>query len=305
MARPQDTVSVLTVLQLVGGMALFGSATPLSKIIGEAFPVFTASFARMAIASLVLVPAVWWATARFRGAMRSDIFVMAAIAAVGMVGFTATMLFGMRLTTGVIGATIMSATPAVTALAAVVFLGAAMNARKGGALALAVAGCVAINLFREDRGSAAGDLVLLGALLVAVAVCLEAAFTLLSRRLSDGISSPEVTLGASLMALPFFVGLSFAFDARPLEFSGASPREWAALLFWGAATGGLAPVLWYKGVRKAPAALTAASMGMMPLTALGLSYVLLGEAFRWVHLLGFGLVFAGLVLMLLEHAREE
>jgi drug/metabolite transporter (DMT)-like permease len=43
-------------------------------------------------------------------------------------------------------------------------------------------------------------------------------------------------------------------------------------------------------------------MSVMPLTALGLSYALLGEAFRWVHLAGFGLVFTGLVLMILEHA---
>jgi drug/metabolite transporter (DMT)-like permease len=50
--------------------------------------------------------------------------------------------------------------------------------------------------------------------------------------------------------------------------------------------------------------MTAASMGVMPITALMLSYVLLGEAFRWAHLVGFGLVFAGLVLMIIEHAQD-
>ena len=255
-------------------MALFGSATPLSKIIGQGFPVFSASFARMAIA------------------------------AVGMVGFTATMLFGMRLTTGVIGSTIMSAAPAVTAIAAVVFLGAAMNWRKAGALSLAVLGCLVINVF---RGSDAGDgnATLLGAALVVIAVCFEAAYTLLSRQLSDGITSIEATLGASMMALPLFVILSFVFDPQPLDFSGATRGEWIALVFWGAATGGLAPVLWYRGVRQAPAAMTAAAMSVMPLTSLTLSYVLLGEHFQWVHVLGFGLVFAGLLLMILEHASHD
>ena len=285
-------------------MGLFGSATPLSKIIGETFPIFTASFMRMAIASLVLAPFVLLMTDRFRSAQKSDVTTMVMIAAAGMVGFTATMLFGMRMTTGVIGSTIMSASPAVTALAAVLFVGASMNWRKGGALALAIAGVVAINVLR-DRSGDEGNAVLLGAGLVVVAVGLEAAYTLLSRRLSDGITSLEATLGASLMAAPLFVLLSFLFDPQPFDFSDGDARGWSALLFWGAATGGLAPVIWYSGVRKAPGVLAAGAMSIMPLTALILSYVLLGEEFRWAHLLGFGLVFAGLVLMIIEHAREE
>lgn len=303
MAEDNASTSPATIGQLLAGMALFGTATPLSKIIGENFPVFTASCLRMAIASAVLAPFVWLATERFRHAQRSDIGVILAISAFGMVGFTATMLFGMRLTTGVIGSTIMSASPAVTAAAAVVFFGAAMNGRKTGALALAVAGVVVINVWRGGNGG--GEAMLLGAALVAAAVCMEAAFTLLSRKLSDGITSLEATLAASLAAIPLFVALAFAFDDRPFALGGADAFTLGALLFWGAMTGGLAPVLWYNGVRKAPGALTAGAMAVMPLTALVTSYLLLGEAFRWVHLAGFGLVFAGLVLMILEHASGE
>lgn len=284
-------------------MALFGTATPLSKIIGEAYPVFSASFARMAIASAVLAPFVWFATNRFAQATRNDFLVMAAIAAAGMVGFTAAMLFGMRLTTGVIGSTIMSATPAVTAAAAVFFLGAVMNARKAFALVLAMAGIAAINLFRKDDDG--GSAVLLGAGLVFLAICFEAAYTLLSRKLSSGLSSPAATLGASLMAAPLFVVLALIFDPAPFDFSGGGPRSMSALLFWGAATGGLAPVLWYNGVRAAPPALSAGCMAIMPVTALVLSYVLLGEAFEWAHALGFGLVFSGLMLMIREHANGD
>lgn len=289
-------------MQLLAGMALFGTATPLSKIIGEAYPVFSASFARMAIASVVLAPFVWFGTNRFKAATRKDLGVMAAIAAAGMVGFTATMLYGMRLTTGVIGSTIMSAAPAITAVAAVIFLGARMNWRKGLALALAVAGIGAINIFRE--GGSGGSAVLLGAGLVVVAVCFEAAYTLLSRKLSDDLSSPAATLGASMMAAPLFIALAFLFDPAPFDYTGGGWGALSALLFWGAATGGLAPVLWYNGVRAAPPALSAGCMAVMPVTALLLSYVLLGETFQWAHALGFGLVFAGLMLMIREHASS-
>lgn len=293
----------LILVQLFTGMALFGSATPLSKIIAEAFPVFSASFLRMAIASLVLAPFMVMRRKELLSATHKDWIVISAIAVAGMVGFTAALLFGMRLTTGVIGATIMSATPALTAFAAVIFLGAAMNARKAGALALAVAGILAINLLRKS-GEDTGDAVVLGALLVILAICFEAAFTLLSKQLSDGVSSLAATFAATTIAAPLFAGLAFAFDSQPFDFGGADSGAWIAVLFWGAATGGLAPVIWYNGVRRAPGALVAGFMSVMPISALLLSYILLNESFRWAHLIGFGLVFAGLLLMILEHAEE-
>lgn len=299
--KSKKTFTAHTVtLQLLLGMALFGSATPLSKIIGQHFSIFTASALRMGIACIVLAPFTWWMTECFARAKRSDWAVILAISAFGMVGFTATMLFGMRLTTGVVGSTIMSATPAVTAGAAVLFFGAAMNRRKWGALALSVGGIAAINLLRNEADSAGGA-PLLGAALVAAAVCCEATYTLLSKKLSSGISSLEATLAASLVAAILFVVLALLFDPRPFDLSNVEIRASAALIFWGAATGGLAPVLWYNGARVAPGALTAGAMAVMPISALVLSYVLLGETFRWAHLIGFGLVFAGLVLMIKEH----
>jgi drug/metabolite transporter (DMT)-like permease len=41
----------------------------------------------------------------------------------------------------------------------------------------------------------------------------------------------------------------------------------------------------------------------MPVSALVLSYLLLGEAFRWIHVAGFDVVFAGVLLMSWERAQ--
>lgn len=304
MAPSNRSVSPISVVQLVAGMALFGTTTPLSKIIGQHFSVFTASFLRMVIATLVLAPFVWVLTNKFAKAERSDFLVIGAIAAFGMIGFTVTMLLGMRMTTGVIGSTIMSATPAVTAFAAVIFMGASFTKRNLGALALAIAGITAINLF-SGTNAGRGDAVVFGAALVVLAICFEAAYTLLSRKLSTGITSIEATFAASLFAAPAFIVLAFIFEPQPFSFPDGHREAWTALLFWGAMTGGLAPVLWYNGVRSAPAQLSAGAMSVMPVTALISSYWLLSEQFRWPHLIGFGLVFIGLVLMLFEHAEGK
>lgn len=58
------------------------------------------------------------------------------------------------------------------------------------------------------------------------------------------------------------------------------------------------------GLAHAQGSVAAAFMGVMPASALALSYLLLGEPFRWVHLLGFGIVFASVLLISQEHASE-
>ncbi|GGD19182.1 membrane protein [Aquisalinus flavus] len=294
--------SPLLYLQLFAGMALFGSATPLSKIVGEGFPVFTASLMRMGLAALVLAPFVIPRLGELKKASASDWRAMAFIALFGMVGFTATMLFGMRLASGVVGATVMSMTPAVTALAAFLFLKESYNATKSTALALAVAGAITINIFNGGSGES-GMAMVWGSLLVFAAVCFEAGYTLLAKTVSDALSALSISFAASVMAIPVFLLLALLFDPDGLTVSGANTGHWAALAFWGAITAGLAPVIWYTGVRQAPGALAAGFMAVMPVSALVGSYLLLDESFRGAHLAGFGLVFAGVLLMVREHMQ--
>jgi drug/metabolite transporter (DMT)-like permease len=45
-------------------------------------------------------------------------------------------------------------------------------------------------------------------------------------------------------------------------------------------------------------------MAVMPVSALILSYVLLDESFQWIHLAGFGLALAGVLLMSREHQQQ-
>ncbi|NHK28558.1 DMT family transporter [Parvularcula flava] len=300
----QKKTNPLLYLQLFAGMALFGSATPLSKIIGEGFPVFTASLMRMLIAGAVLAPFVTGRLGELKKASASDWRSIAGIALFGMIGFTATMLFGMRMASGVVGSTIMSMSPAVTALAAFIFLKEGYNSRKGAALGLAVLGAVLINVLSGGGENNSGNAMIWGSLLVFIAVCLEAAYTLLAKTVSDALSALTITFAATILAIIPFAILSALFDPSFFDLSQADARHWWAVAFWGAMTAGLAPVLWYTGVRQAPGSLAAGFMAVMPLSALTLSYVLLNESFRWAHLVGFGLVFIGVLLMMREHMKS-
>jgi drug/metabolite transporter (DMT)-like permease len=111
-------------------MAIFGSGTPVSKIVTKAFPVFIASGLRMAVAALVLLPFMLADRGRLSSLSKRDYLLVALIALVGMFGFSAFMLYGLKMVSGVAGSVVMSTTPAVTALASFVFLKERLGWRK-------------------------------------------------------------------------------------------------------------------------------------------------------------------------------
>jgi len=256
-----------------------------------------ASALRAATGAAVLAPFAIRRDA-FAAMNRKDWLIAAVLAVFGMVGFSLFMLYGMRQASGVLGSIVMSTTPAVTALAAVIFLRESLGWKRASAIALAVGGVLLVNASGADG---LGARPWLGAALVFGAVCCEACFTLFGR-LATRTMTPILTgfLAASL-SLPLFVPLA-AIEGGGV--AGASAQAWAAVIWWGAGTLGLGTWLWYRGVQDASGVTAAGFMGVMPISALVLSYALLGEPFRWIHVGGFALVFAGVILISWSHAEH-
>ncbi|HET8727118.1 MAG TPA: DMT family transporter [Alphaproteobacteria bacterium] len=304
-ARPKAALP--TYAQLAAGMAVFGSATPVSKIVTGVMPVFVGGGLRVALGALVLAPFAIRQWRDVRAMAARDWLLVVLIALFGMFGFSAFMLYGMGMVSGVVGAVVMSTTPAVTAAASMLFLKDQPTWRKLAAIALAVAGVLVLQLGQgggsgSGGGAQGGGTPFLGAALVFAAVCCEAAYTLLGKKASKRVDPVVVAALGAALAVPIF--LPFAIwqwrDFAPGQIGAGA---WIALVWYGAGTLALGSWLWYAGVAKAEGAVAAGFMGVMPASALILSYVLLGEEFRWVHLAGFAVVFAGVLLMSWEHAR--
>jgi drug/metabolite transporter (DMT)-like permease len=292
-----------TAAQLALGMVVFGSATPVSKIVTGAVPPFVGSLVRVAIGALALLPFALARWSSVRAMSRADWLRTAVIALFGMFGFTVLMLYGMRSVSGVAGAIVMSTTPAVTATASVLFLGDRASWRVLTAVALAVAGVLVLHL-GGGTGGAEEPGSWLGVLLVFGAVLCEACYTLLGKRVTRDVDPLVVAFLAAALAVPAFVPFAL-WQASEFEPGAVGPRAWTALAWYGAGTLALGSWLWYSGVARARGAVAAGFMGLMPASALGLSYVLLDEPFRWVHPLGFATVFAGVLLISWEHARAH
>jgi len=287
--------------QLALGMAIFGSGTPISKILTNAFPVFVASGLRVAVATVVLLPFILRERETIKQYQRKDWIVILLIAAIGMFLFSVFMLYGMKQISGVVGSIVMSTTPIVTALGSFLVFRDRLGWRKSAAIALAVFGVLILNVGSQQSGSSGGNQ-LIGTLLIFAAVCSEASYTLLGKKASDHVDPVIIAALASAIALPLFLPFTLyqfsSFDIGTIPWT-----DWLALVWWGAGTLALGSVLWYRGVAKVSGSTAAGFMGVMPVSALVLSYLLLGEPFRWIHLTGFAAVFTGVLLISREHAK--
>ncbi len=287
-------------------MALFGSATPISKLVGEGLPVFTASLLRVILGAVSLAPFV--ARDFRRNLARMDARAwreVSLIALFGMVGFTFLLVCGMKYITGVAGSIIMSFTPALTALGAFVFLGSPLDWRRIVAIVTGVGGLVIINVFRAEFSDSGGPLFYLGVVLVLAAISCEAVYTLIGKKATDTMPPLFVTFLATTLSIPLFVVLSLTIDFSQADFANVSTETWWSLAWWGIGTLGAGSALWYSGLARAEGTTAAGFMSVMALSALLLSYFLLGETFEWIHLPGIVLVLTSIGLMSWVHATEH
>lgn len=281
-----------TAAALAGGMALFGTATPVARIVSQDVPPMAGAAVRVLGAALVLTPILWFHRPPPLG--KADWVRASALAVVGIFGFTVALLYGMQRASGVTGAIVMGTTPTVTAVAAVLFLGERPSWRRWTAIGLAVIGVMVL------RWGGTSGFDLLGAGLVFGAVLAEATYTLVGKRLTARLDPVQTTALATVLAAPLFIPV-LAWYAWHDAFTGLGWEPWAALAWWAFGTLALGSVVWYYGVRAAPGHVAGAFMAVMPTSALVFSYVLLGEQPQWSHAGGFVLVLAAVGLVAWDH----
>jgi drug/metabolite transporter (DMT)-like permease len=290
---------------LAGGMAAYGSSTPVSAIVGRSFPVYLGSAARMAVAAAILVPILVHTRRRrgvpplrelARGLPRRDWLLLVGIAAIGTFAFSVLMLLGMQRAPGAAAAVVMATTPAVTAVGAVVFLGDRLGPWRVFAVVLGVGGVVLVNTGAETA-EGTGDRIMIGSLLVFGAVLCEAAYSLMGKRLTADLDALTIVTAAATLALVLFAPLA-VWDALRFDWAAPTAGQWLGVVWWGAGTMALGSWMWFRGMSQVEAGTAAPFMAVMPVSALVLSYVLLGESFQLIHAVGMALVLAGLAAVI-------
>lgn len=216
------------------------------------------------------------------------------LAATGVLLFNLCFLYGLARVPASRASLIMALNPAVTLLGAVLFLHERLTRFKVVGIALALAGVAVVlghgnplHLLRGGIG--AGELLLFGCPLS------WAANTLIARRMLSTMSPIASTTWSALIGTAM-LGVVAAF-AGELVPGDVSWRAWAAIVFLAIFGTAIALVLFYDGVRRIGAARTSVFINLVPVFAVALGVLLLGEPLERSMLAGGALVIGGIFLL--------
>ncbi|WP_027368695.1 DMT family transporter [Desulfocurvibacter africanus] len=281
---------ILPVLALLAAVLLWGASYPAMKVVVQALGPWAVMWARMAIALAIIAPFAprlkprayrrgdWWLLLPMAISMPCLYFLFEANA--------------LRFTSAAQAGVISSSVPLLVAVGARIFLAEALSATTAAGLALAIGGVAWLTLAGSPSESASNPL--LGNALELCAMVCAAASMLLLKRLSERWSSWTLTAVQTLCGFLFFLpGAPLVLSAELLE------QGWPVLLtlaFLGSCVTLGAFGLYNWGMSRLPASQASAFINLVPVTAVFLGWLLLGETLNAYQLLASACVLAGVWL---------
>jgi hypothetical protein len=122
-----------------------------------------------------------------------------------------------------------------------------------------------------------------------------------AEKAAAGRVSPRATaVSASVLSLALFLPLGL-YQAIGLDFSSVGFVGWASVVHYGAFVTALGYLLWFGGLAKVPASTAGVFTGVLPVSAVLLCYLVLGEPFSWAH----QVVAQGIEVSLIPERRRE
>jgi drug/metabolite transporter (DMT)-like permease len=277
---------------LAASMALVGSYVGLSKLLVVVFPVFLLAWLRFGIASVAMIG--WLRRQPGEAPLsRHDRVLLFWESFLGNFLFSICMLFGVALTSALAAGVIMAAIPAVVALMSWAFLRERISRRVAAGIACAVGGIALVSLTRHSGASSASSLI--GNLLLVGAVCCEASYVVIGKRLTGNVGAKRISSLVNLWGLalvtPFGVWQALRFD-----FVSVSGGDWALLLFYSLAASMVTVWLWMTGLKHVPASSAGVFTVLLPLSAAAIGVIFLGERFDVAQAAAFALAVLGVLL---------
>jgi drug/metabolite transporter (DMT)-like permease len=295
---PRATIPLLAYGCLALSMALVGSYVALSKLLVVVFPVLLLAWLRFLIASIAMAGWVSRAPGEAPLSVR-DRRLLFLEAFFGNFLFSIFMLYGISLTSALAAGVIMASIPAVVGLMSWLILRERVDLRLGGAILLAFAGIALLSAIQGRQVPASGGTApataMWGNLLLFGAVCCEAIYVVIGKRLTANVSAKRISAlinlwGCALIA-PFGV-----YHALQFDFAGVPAESWLLVLFYALAASVVTVWLWMTGLKHVAASSAGVFTVLLPISAATVGVVVLGETFTHLHGTAFVLALSGLVL---------
>lgn len=294
---------------LVLAFALAGSSVIPGKILSN-LPPLAAAAGSVAVGLVALLPFAIREKGPERGTIRRALPLLAAQAFFGLALFRVLLFAALARTSASEVGVATSATPAITAALAALFL----KERVGALKALGIAGVVAGVALLESRtgapggesaaaalsGSAganagAGAERLVGLALAVGAAASESVFNVMAKRLPSSLGPMRTSAAVTALALAMLAPLSAATGER-VAIADLGAERIGAFAYYGIFASALAYFCWYRGIARVPASTAGVFSGIMPLSGFALSVLLLGDRPGALGAVGAALALAGMTL---------
>jgi drug/metabolite transporter (DMT)-like permease len=292
-------------LKIIFAMAIVGSSVVAGKLLVESFPVFLASELRFLIAALILVPLLLKREG-IPAFSKKDIGILFLQALSGVFLFSIFMLNGLKYSTAMEGGIITSTLPAVVAVIAFIMLKEKLTRFTFIGIFLAVGGTLAINISGAFSDIERGAAPILGNLLIIGAVIGEALFIIFGKSISKRVSPLAISTMVSVFGVILFLPLAI-YEATSFPLTEVSLKDWGLIFYFGVVVTVLAFVLMYQGIEKVPASTAGVLTGVLPISAVLLSSLILKESLSSFHVIGMVFVLAAIYLISVDSkaAKKE
>jgi drug/metabolite transporter (DMT)-like permease len=249
----------------------------------------------------LLIPLWWWQegkTTKFAGAD----FAMLGALSLGVLGNHLLTLFGLRYVEAAVGGVIIGAAPAITALLSSVLL-------RDLPFRVVVAGCavsfagVALVSGAGPAGGNGANPWLGGALVVLAQVC-WALYSIGGRHIMERFS--PLTVNWTTLALSLLPQVPLLWTDQKAMAAGMDsvvPSAWLAVAFLVIVPTALGQQAWLYGVKGVGPSRAGIFINLIPVSALLLSVLILGEILDWAKLAGIAFILTGVWLVNWQSAR--
>lgn len=291
-------------LYLTGAFSLAGTSVVTGYLLSAKLSGFSITAISMAILLVGLFPFYAARTLRtIRALTRREWSLLFFQAVFGIVLFRLFLLFGITLTSTAEAGILTGTTPAITSVLAYFIL----KERLSGLTAVGIVGAVAGILLLQGNSLLSVQFSgrhLLGNALILCAAASESTFNIIARRhkAGEGAHSPTTihpmvqTLLVSAIALS--LSIVPALLERPFsKLPALGLQEWLALIWYGIVVTAVAFAFFYSGAKHCDAYAIAAFSGMMPLTSMLLSVLLLRERIGILQWTGAALILLSMALI--------
>lgn len=299
MRTPSDLAAYAA---LVTAAVVWGGSIVFQKLALGSFSAVEVSVLRGLGALALLIPLWWWQEGKGVRFTSRDVVVFALLG-LGVLGNHLLTLFGLRYIGAAVAGVIIGASPAITAfLSALLIQDVPFRAVWVGC-AVSFAGVVLVSGVGGE--SAAGEKPWLGGTLVVIGLVSWALYTIGGRRTMERFS--PLTVNWTTLLLSILPQIPLLWVDQKMTVAGVesvSTSGWLAMAYLIVFATALGQQAWLYGVQGIGPSRAGVFVNLIPVSALVLSALILGEQIGAKELAGFGLILTGVWLVNRQSARQ-